>query len=72
MSIPRVLGFVLLVGGVILIVVGITASRSIADSLSNWFTGRFTETTMWYLIGGVVSAVAGLLLMLGVLGRSRS
>jgi uncharacterized membrane protein HdeD (DUF308 family) len=71
MSITRVLGFVLLVGGVVLIIVGVTASRSFADSLSNWITGRFTQSTMWYLIGGVISAVAGLLLSFGAIGRTR-
>ena len=71
MSTTRILGVVLLVGGIILIIVGVTASRSPADSITNWFTGHFTQSTMWYLIGGVVAAIAGLLLAFGV-GRARS
>jgi hypothetical protein len=72
MSAARVLGTILLVGGVALVGVGMSISHSVADSLSNLLTGRFTERTTWYLVGGGVSAVVGLLLTLGVLGRSRS
>jgi hypothetical protein len=71
MSITRVLGYVLLVIGVVLIIIGVTGSRSIADNVTNWFTGHFTQSTMWYLIGGIASAVAGLLLAIGVVGRAR-
>jgi hypothetical protein len=72
MSLSRVLGVVLLIGGVVLIIVGVMESRSLADSLSNLFRGRFTQNTMWYIFGGVASAVVGLLLSTGVLGRARS
>ena len=67
----RVLGVVLLVAGVVLIVVGINASRSLADNLSTIFTGGLTEKTTWYIIGGIASAIVGLLLTIGVIGRSR-
>lgn len=72
MNITRILGVVLLIVGVILIVVGVTASRSFADNVSNFFTGHFTQTTMWYLIGGIVAAAVGLLLAIGVFGRPRT
>jgi len=69
MSMQRIIGLVLLVGGIILIVIGFTASRSFGDQLSNFFTGHFTKTTLWYLIGGIVSAAVGLVLMLKRFGR---
>ena len=68
MSTQRILGVILLAGGVVLIVLGITASRSLGNQLSNAFLGHFTQATMWYLIGGVAAAVVGLILFLG---RSR-
>ena len=68
MSMRRVLGVVLLAGGVVLIVLGITASRSLGNQLSNAFLGHFNQATMWYLIGGIAAAVVGLILLLG---RSR-
>ena len=69
MSTTRVLGLVLLVVGIVLIVIGATASRSLADNLSQTFTGRLTESTSWYIYGGIGVAAVGLLLAIGVLGR---
>lgn len=72
MSVTRIVGVLLLVAGIVLIIVGVVASRSLADSLSSVFRGRLTHQTMWYIFGGIASAVVGLLLTLGVIGRSRS
>ena len=72
MSISRVLGVLLLIAGIVLIIMGIVASRSLADNLSTVFRGRLTNQTLWFILGGVASAVVGLLLTLGVIGRSRS
>lgn len=71
MSITRIVGVVLLVAGVVLIVVGVVASRSLADNLSNLFTGRLTQNTTLYIVGGIASAVVGLVLTLGVFGRAK-
>jgi type II secretory pathway component PulK len=70
-SATRVLGVLLLVAGVVLIIIGIVASRSLADNLSSVFRGRLTDHTMWYIFGGIASAVVGFVLAIGVLGRSR-
>lgn len=55
----RLLGIILLVAGILLLAFGINASDSVADSISEGFTGKFTDSTMWYLIGGAALAVAG-------------
>ncbi len=60
----RIGGIVVLTVGVILFVVGLNASDSLADQFSNFFTGRFTETTMWYMVGGAALAVGGLALLM--------
>ncbi len=57
-------GVVLLVVGTVLLIVGMNASNSLADQVSNTLTGRFTQGTTWYIVGGVASAVLGLLLVL--------
>ena len=72
MSFSRILGVLLSVTGGALIVAGVIASRSLADSLSSAFTGRLTQNTMWYIFGGIAAATVGLLLALGVLGRKKS
>ena len=64
MNPPRIIGVVLLVVGVVLFIVGLNASHSMADRISDTFTGRFTEGTTWYIIGGIASALLGLLLVL--------
>jgi hypothetical protein len=66
----RVLGVLGMVVGVILFVVGMRASRSFADQVSNVFAGRFTQTTTWYIAGGAAVAAMGLLMVL-LGGRAR-
>jgi succinate dehydrogenase/fumarate reductase cytochrome b subunit len=69
MSVQRIVGIILLAGGVVLIILGVTASRSFGNQMSNFFTGHLTENTLWYLIGGIVAAVVGLVMLLGRFGR---
>ena len=69
MNPQRIVGVVLVVVGVILLSVGINASHSLADQVSNTFTGRFTEATTWYIVGGIASALLGVLMVLVDLRR---
>jgi hypothetical protein len=70
MSSRRIIGIVLLVAGVALLVVGMNASHSAADQISNTFTGRFTHETAWYIFGGGALALFGLLVAVtGARGR---
>lgn len=64
MSLGRILGVVALVVGVGLLVTGYNASESAVDQLSETFLGRYTDETVWYLIGGIASAIGGLLLLI--------
>jgi len=56
---PRILGIVLLVVGAVLLAFGFNASESVSDSISEGVTGRFTDKTMWYLIGGAALVIGG-------------
>ena len=64
MSMRRVFGVVLLLVGVFIFVIGMNASNSLTDQVSKVIVGRFTEATIWYMIGGAASAVTGLMLLL--------
>ena len=64
MNPQRILGIVLLVVGVVLLIVGMNASDSVADQVSETFTGRFTRDTMWYIVGGIAAGLLGLLIVL--------
>ena len=50
----------LLIGGIVLMIYGVSASDSLGSSFSRMFTGAPTDKTIWLLIGGVVAAVLGL------------
>ena len=67
----RMFGIVLLLVGVGLLIVGMNASHSVADRVSNTFTGRFTDGTTWYIVGGIAVALLGLFMAL-VAGRGRA
>jgi len=71
MTPQRIVGLLILIGGVVLLIVGINASHSMADQVTNTFTGRFTDHTTWYIIGGAVVGLVGLSMMLfGPRGRN--
>jgi di/tricarboxylate transporter len=72
MSNQRIVGIVVLVVGIILLVVGINSSNSVVDQVSETFTGRFTDATTWYLIGGVAAAILGVLMLSVPWGRKRA
>ena len=59
MSPQRIAGFALLVVGLVLFFVGLNASHSFADQLSNTFTGKFTDSTAYYIYGGLAAAIVG-------------
>jgi len=60
MNTQRIFGLSLLALGVVLLVIGMNSSHSMADQLSNTVTGRFTDNTLWYIVGGIVIGLAGL------------
>ena len=60
MNPQRIIGVLILVGGIVLLTVGMNASHSMADQVSNTFSGRFTDGTTWYIIAGIVTGLIGL------------
>ncbi len=64
MPLTRIVGLVLVVAGVVLLVIGHNASQSAVDQLSRTFLGRYTNETVWYIVGGAAAIVAGALLAL--------
>ena len=55
----KILAVVLLVVGLILLFFAYQSSQSVGDQVTEAFTGRFTDSTTWYLILGAISTVAG-------------
>ena len=56
----KAISIALLVGGIVLIVIGVNATKSFSSDVSRFFTGSPTDKAVWMLIGGIVAAVLGL------------
>ena len=59
MSQQRVLGLILLAAGVVFLYLGLKATDSVAESVKEGVTGKYTDRTTWYLVGGAAAALAG-------------
>ena len=68
-SMNRLISLGFLAAGVLLLVFGISASKSLGSDISRFFTGSPTDKAIWMLIGGVVLSMIGLV---GLLRGSRS
>lgn len=54
------LALAILVVGIILLLFGLNSADSITDSFSRFFSGHFSDRTMWFIVGGSVCVVVGL------------
>ncbi len=55
----KIISIALLIGGIVLLTYGISASESISSDFSRFFTGKPTEKSIWMLIGGFIAIVVG-------------
>ena len=46
--------------GILLIILGVSASESFNSDVSRFFTGSPTNKAVWLLIGGIAAAIVGL------------
>jgi len=60
----KVISIVLLVVGLILLFFAYQSSQSLDDQVTEAFTGRFTDSTIWFVILGAAAAVTGLGMLL--------
>ncbi len=73
MNPQRLFGLVLFVLGLVLLIVGISATHSVTDSVKEGLTGKYTDSTMWYILGGLaMTVVGGAVAFLGGGGRPSS
>ena len=59
----KMLAMVLLAIGVVLLLVGFNASNAPVEEVSEALTGRFSDENMFYLIGGGISALLGVIML---------
>lgn len=63
MKSQQIAGIALLVVGILLLFFGWQSSQSLGEQVVETMTGRFTDSTMWYFIGGAVATVVGICLL---------
>jgi len=63
MNTAKFMGIGLLALGAILLYFGVNAANSPMEELGEAFTGKYSDETMMYLIGGGVASVAGLFMI---------
>lgn len=55
----RIIGLLIIAIGVVLLIFGIAASRSFGEQIVEGLTGRYTDRTTWFLMGGIAAIVGG-------------
>jgi hypothetical protein len=55
----RILGLALFVVGIVLLLMGVSASESVGSDISRFFTGHPTDKAIWLMLGGVLSILVG-------------
>jgi ABC-type uncharacterized transport system permease subunit len=54
------IGLAIVVLGIVLLVMGIRESDSIASQFTEFFTGNPTDRAMWLILGGIAAIIVGL------------
>ena len=55
----KAVSLALLAGGILLLIFGVSATKSFSSDISRFFTGSPTDKAIWMLIGGVVLSIIG-------------
>lgn len=60
----NIVGLAIFAVGIVLLIFGFNESQSVASSVSRVFTGNPSDHSIWMIVGGGLSVVAGLALAL--------
>ncbi len=55
----RILGTIAILVGVALLVLGIVSTQKTGEKVVGEMTGHYTNTTVWYIVGGVALIAGG-------------
>ncbi len=60
----KLIGIVLLAVGAVLLYFGFNAANAPVEEIGEALTGRYSNETMMYLVGGGIAVVAGLVMLI--------
>jgi hypothetical protein len=56
----KLISLAIFAGGIVLVVFGVSATKSFSSDVSRFFTGSPTDKAIWMLLGGIVVSIIGL------------
>lgn len=59
MSPMRAIGIALAAVGIVFFVIGLSATDSAVEQVSETVTGKYTSQTLWYIAGGLGAIIGG-------------
>jgi len=59
MSVAQIVGVALAIAGVVFLIAGINATDAPSEQITEAFTGRYTQQTLWYIAGGLGALIGG-------------
>jgi drug/metabolite transporter (DMT)-like permease len=62
MNLTRSIGLAVAAVGVVLLIMGLNATEAPLERLSETVSGRYTDQTIAYIIGGIAAVVGGVVL----------
>lgn len=65
----RSIGIALAIAGIVFLVMGLGATDSAVERISETLTGKYTDQTVWYIAGGLAALIAGSVLALTARAR---
>jgi hypothetical protein len=64
MTMYRGIGIALAIAGIVFLVMGLGATDSAVERISETLTGKYTDQTVWYIAGGLAALIGGSVLAL--------
>lgn len=55
----RILGLVILIVGLVILGFGLSSSQALTEKVVESVSGRYSSTTMWYIVGGIAMVIGG-------------
>ncbi len=59
MTVAQICGIALAIAGVVFLIAGLNATDAPSEQISEAFTGRYTQQTLWYIAGGLGALIGG-------------